>query len=57
MNDYNKANKEILSELEWVADLDNVDHDICNAALDAIHEIERLEKIIANLKKTEQVSR
>lgn len=51
MNDYNKANKEILSELNWVAELYDIDHNICNAALDAIHEIERLEKIIADLKK------
>ncbi len=42
-----KASEAILKDLEWVSELDDIDHDICGTALDAIYELKRLENIIA----------
>ena len=41
-----KASEAILKDLEWVSELDDIDHDICGTALDAIHELRRLESVI-----------
>ena len=41
-----KASEAILKDLEWVAELDDIDHDICGTALDAMYELKRLESII-----------
>lgn len=43
-------NDELINELNWVAELDNVDHDICDTARqasDVIRQQEELIKLIA----------
>jgi hypothetical protein len=46
-----KASEAILKDLEWISELDDIDHDICGTALDAIHELKRLERIVAEQKE------
>lgn len=46
-----KASEAILKDLEWVSELDDIDHDICGTALDAIYELRRLESIIEQQKE------
>jgi len=41
--------KTIINNLEWVSELDDIDHDICDTALDAKEEILRLSRIIEKL--------
>ncbi len=42
----------IINELEWVADLDNVDHEICGIATGAIEEIQFYQRMIERLAET-----
>ena len=44
----------ILNELQWVAELDDVDHDICDIARDAIDEINHQREIIQLLAENEK---
>ena len=39
----------IIDNLDWVSELDDIDHDICDTAQDAKHEILRLSRIIEKL--------
>lgn len=43
--------KRIMRDLEWVSELEDIDHDICDAALDAKDEILRLSRIIEELRE------
>jgi len=46
--------KRIIRNLEWVSELDDIDHDICDNALDAKEEILRLSRIIEELRKKQE---
>lgn len=39
----------IIDNLDWVSELDDIDHDICDTAQDAKDEILRLSRIIEKL--------
>jgi hypothetical protein len=41
----------IIDELKWVSGLDDIDHDICDTAKDAIEVILRMEKSLLEIRK------
>jgi len=51
-----KMAEKVISDLKWIAEMDDIDHDICDTASEAISVIKILQgRIIShNLKKSEK---
>ena len=47
-------NDQLINELIWVAELDDVDHDICDAARQALDVIRQQEQLIELLAENER---
>ena len=47
-------NDQLINELNWVAELDDVDHDICDAARQALDVIRQQEQLIELLAENER---
>ena len=41
----------VIDELKWVSELNDIDHDICDTARDAIEVIERMKKSLQEIRK------
>ena len=51
-NNNTENTMQIINDLEWVADLDNVDHEICDVATAAIEAIQSQQRMIERLAET-----